>query len=330
MAFWDKFIKTNQKPAPQPDPQPQKEVATLDTVITCIDDCKATLRETKLSPDEINAYVDALSVMQHALRGLHAGTDITDLLDMLTLVFSTSMGLTFNFGTKSDCDEALGTITDAIKTIPSTKNNDVLIAALKLSILSQNALIYHQNQIIQRYIQEVENFRREQRTLLTGSGARTAAELNPFDANTFSQIDQKLQMRQGRIDAARLLISAYNQEIVSLESSIESILINPRSFQSTETKERISNLRKKAPGGSELAVMIEEAAKDAAVIAAENEAEIKLIRETTEENLPTLSLETQKHMEAMLEEIHAPKVEQTEEAQATQEQTDEQSETLTL
>lgn len=310
MAFFEKLknaasrFSAGKAETPKEKQEPEAAGITMDDVIRSIDDCKASLIAAELPPEDVSRYSDALSAIQQALRGLHAVTDITDLLDALNLVFSTSMGLTFNFGGSEDCTEAIKMISAAVKAIPSTKNDDVLIAALQLNILAQNALILHQRQIITRYQTEIDNYHSEQRALLAQSTAKSASELSAFDRNMFQQIEDRVEMREGRIEGARMLISTYNQEILSFESSIESIRINPRAYQTADVKERMRALRAKAPNGSELAAMIEEAAKEASVIAAESKAEMKRMREMIDENLPVIDAETERKIEEAFAEMN--------------------------
>ena len=326
MPLFDKLKNAVDRFSSKPSDQKPDKV-TVDTIISAIDDCKASLEKSKLPSEDIARFSEILSLMQKALRGLHPekGIDISDLLDAMDVVFRSSMGLIFSFGTTEDCSSAINTVNDAIKTIAASRQDEVLIAALKLSILTYEALILQQQRMIGRYQDEIKKYQKEQLDLLATSGVKGAAQLSPYDANLFQQIDQRVQKRNGFISAAQMNITSYNQEIVGFEGSIENISINPRGYQTADMKARLSALRAKAPSGAELASMIEEAAKSAAALVAETEAEIKLLRTTIEENLPIVTPQTQKKIDELFDQLYNPA-----KTQEATEQTETTPETLTM
>lgn len=342
MPIWDKLKNAASRLGKKPEPEapeaekPQEaeapeapEAVTIDTVIASIDSCKAFLLDSGRSPEEISLYSSALGVMQQALRGLHATVDITELLEAMNTVFTTAMGMTFSFGTSLDCNDAISTVNDAIRTIAGTRQSDVLIAALRLNIVAQNALILNQEQIIRRYEAEIEGYRAKQVQLLSDSGAKAPAELDSGTKDLFAQIDQRMQMRQGFIENARSSITNINQDILNLETSIETVRCNPNAQQLGQLREHMQKLIDKAPSLSELTLMIEEAQKNAAALYAKIDADIRQMREAIVDHALPITSQTQKRMDALLEEITRAQA-QAEEQQQEAEQTGEQTDTDTL
>ena len=322
--------------ASEPEKQTPAPKITMDTVADSIEECKANLANCNLTPEEIEKYASALTMMQQAVRGLHAQVDVSDLLDLLNQTFNSSLLLIFSCGTPLDRDKAVKIITEAIKTIPSAIEGPVKIAVLNLAILMQSALKLSGNKTIGDLEIERDEYIAAEKQLLLDSGANKASDLSSRDKRTFDQYEQQRRSIDQQIEGAQLLLSTYDQEITSLMTIIRTIKINPGAVNILENQNRMAELRRRMPGMEELIGLVETAGQNAEEIRAKVKAQIKEMERKMEEFYPILDQQTEDTINDLLSELHpqptaqeAPKTEEAGQETETEETPQEQPTILT-
>ncbi len=294
---------------------PQRPAVTMDMVANSIENCKANLINCNLTPEETDKYSAALTMMQQAIRGLHAQVDVSDLLDMLNQVYSSSFLLILNCGTPLERDKAVKSVTEAIKAIPSAIEGPVKIATLNLAILIQTALKLSSGKTISDLEIEREEYIAAEKQLLLDSRAQKVSDLSAQDKRTFDQYEQQRRSISQQIEGAQLLISSYNQEITSLMNIIRTIQINPGAVNILENQKRMEELRRKMPGMEELINLVETAGKKSDEIRAKVKAQIKEMEKKIDNFEPILDQETEDTIDELLSEIYPPKEEKAAETQ---------------
>ena len=336
-AVEEAIKETEAAEAPEAEtPAPERPEVTMDTVANSIEECKANLVNCNLTPEEIEKFASALTMMQQAVRGLHAQVDVSDLLDLLNQTFNSSFLLILSCGTPLDRDKAVKTVTEAIKAIPSAIEGPVKIAALNLAILMQTALKLSGNKTIGDLEIERDEYIAAEKQLLMDSGAEKAGDLSPRDKRTFDQYEQQRRSIEQQIEGAQLLVSSYDQEITSLMTIIRTIKINPGAVNILENQNRMAELRRRMPGMEELIGLVETAGQNAEEIRAKVKAQIKEMERKMEEFYPILDQQTEDTINSLLSELHpqpaaqeAPKTEEAGQETETEETQNEQPTILT-